>query len=87
MIELDEKTLNLCRKYKRCLDCERVIPRGRRYQNYCPLCRYENKKDRTRFLVWYEKEGKMLENILPNPMPKTKEIHECLGKSEGKKHE
>jgi len=23
-------------------------------------------------------EGKMLENILPNPMPKTKEIHEML---------
>jgi len=92
MVELSYKILKKCRKYKRCRECEKVMPRGSEFGfSYCPFCvtlPSWTKKIREDFLKWYEREGKALENVLPNPMPKKAEIQKMLNKiRRGKKHD
>lgn len=79
-MKLSYKVLKLCLRFRRCKDCKKVMFRAKKSgggQNYCPLCRHLTSfelKLRRDYEFWYERKGKALENVLPNPMPKDAEI-------------
>jgi len=78
---LSEELLLLCLRFKRCIGCRRVLPRGIKFGfSYCPECQSLTIKKRLEFLRWHEKIGKPLENVLPKPMPKKGEIQKMLMK-------
>lgn len=92
-MELSERVLRLCKTYKRCLECGRIMVRGGRGRGAqrCPLCMHLSSRElkiREDFLRWYEIKGKALESVLPRPMPKDAEVSRMLREiRKAKKHE
>ena len=78
----NERILRLCLRYKRCRGCKRLIPRGLHSKMgckyFCSFCTHQPRKKRELFLEWYEKEAKLLEDVLPNPMPTLAEVRKML---------